>query len=127
VSSSKESVGRTEAAGASISPLGPLLSPETGHTSHTNPEGNKGEWSPAHQPDSAQATRAFYQKYKSAVQLGDAVAKKRLLALWHRSLLQSEKLQSWAVLKLDKKKKAAKTAQRGTFTPFLHWSWPNYG
>ena len=85
--------------------------------------------SPAHQPDSAQAIsgKALYQKYRSGVQLGEAEAKKRLLALWHHSLLQSQKLQSWAIFsKLDKRKIATKTAQRTTFTPFYHWLslWP---
>ena len=121
-SSSKESLGRTETSGGSTSPLVLVLSPEI---SHSGDWANRSEWSPADQPDSARAIRgkAFFQSYRSAGQLGDTEVKKRLFELWHRSLAKSEKPQRWAIFwKLDKRKKAASTAGRGTLTPLARFS-----
>src|SRR5262249_746020 len=92
---------------------------------HSGDWGNGSEWSPADKPDASLAIRgkAFFQSYRSAGQLGDAEAKKRLFELWHRSIAKSEKPQRWAIFsKLDKRKKAASTAGRGTLTSLARFS-----
>jgi hypothetical protein len=51
-------------------------------------------------PNSARTFRrkAPQQGHRSARQLADAEAKRRLLELWHRTLAKSENPKSWAIL-----------------------------
>jgi hypothetical protein len=59
----------------------------------------------SYQPNSARTFRrkASYQSHRSARQLGEAEAKRRLLELWHRSLAKSETPKSRAIFsKQDK-------------------------
>jgi hypothetical protein len=78
--SSKESLGRTEIArGSTPSPV-PVLSPESGHLKDR-----------ANRMNQLNSVRTFRRKAphhneRSARQLANAEAKRRLLELWHRSL-----------------------------------------
>jgi hypothetical protein len=92
-SPSKESLERTETAGGLRPPPVPASRPEI---SHTSDRANRSQWSLSHQPDSSRSIRgkATYHDYGSAGQLGDAVVKKRLLELWHRSLAGVKKLKA---------------------------------
>jgi hypothetical protein len=109
-SSSKESHARTEAAAGST-PAPILVLPEPSPSIAT---ANVSNWSLA-QKKSAQAIRgkAPYRRGKSSGGLGDVDVKKRLIELWHQSLVRTEKPRSWATFsKLDRKKKAAFTARK---------------
>jgi len=110
-SSSKESHARTEtAAGSTPAPI--LVLPEPSPSIAT---ANVSNWSPAQPKESAQAIRgkAPYRRGKSSAGLGDVEVKKRLIELWHQSLVRTEKPRSWAKFsKLDRRKKAAFTARK---------------
>jgi len=91
----------------------PVLSPGT----NPNPTAlaNEGERSVPSPPGFVRKIRgkAAYCCYRESGQLGETEVKRRLLELWHRSLAQSEKAKSWAMLsKLDKRMKAATNARR---------------
>jgi hypothetical protein len=76
---------------------------------------NVSKWSPAQRKESAQAIRgkAPYRSGKSSQRLGDVDVKKRLIELWHQSLVRAEKPRSWEMVsKLDRRKKAAFTARK---------------
>jgi hypothetical protein len=57
----------------------------------TSAETNTSELSPAHRMPSARVSKRNFskQRFRSARELGDAEVKKRLIALWHQSLLHS--------------------------------------
>jgi hypothetical protein len=85
----------------------------------TNPSpaalANEGEPSVPSPPGFVRKIRgkAAYRRYRASGQLEETEVKRRLLELWHRSLAQSEKAKSWAMLsKLDKRMKAATNARR---------------
>ena len=62
---------------------------------NTSAETNTSELSPAHRMPSARVSKINFpkQRFRSARELGDAEVKKRLIALWHQSLLHSG--ESW--------------------------------
>ena len=67
------------------------------------------------QKESERAVRskAPFRSGKSPGGLGDVEVKKRLLELWHQSLVRTEKPRSWETFsKLDRRKKAAFTARK---------------
>jgi hypothetical protein len=112
--SSKESLGWTEIAGGSTASPVFVLSPES---SQPSDRANQRESLLSDQPNSAQTFRrkAPYQSHRSARELGDAEAKRRLIELWHQSLARTEKekARSWAMFsKLERKKKAAFTVRK---------------
>jgi hypothetical protein len=110
-SSSQESYARTEAAAGST-PAPILVLPEPSPSIAT---ANVSNWSPVQPKESAQAIRgkAPYRMSKSYGVLGDVDVKKRLIELWHQSLVRTEKARSWAIFsKLERKKKAAFTARK---------------
>jgi hypothetical protein len=110
-SSSKESQARTEiAAGSTPAPIVVLPEPSPGIAT-----ANVSDQSSAQRKESAQAisSKAPYRRGKSSAGLGDVDVKKRLIELWHQSLVRTEKPRSWAIFsQLDRKKKAAFTAQK---------------
>jgi hypothetical protein len=107
-SSSKESHAQTKAtAGSNPAPI--LVVPEPSLRIAT---ANVSSWSPPQPKQSAHAIRgkAPHQRSKSSGVLRDVDVKKRLIELWHQSLVRTEKekARSWAMFsKLDRKKKAA--------------------
>jgi hypothetical protein len=86
--SSKESLGWAEIAGGSTPSPVLVLTPES---SHPEDGPNERDSLSSYQPNSARIFRrtAPHQSPRSARQLGDAEAKRRLLELWHRSLAKS--------------------------------------
>jgi hypothetical protein len=105
---SKESHARTEAAAGSIPAPVPIL-PEPRPSIAT---ANVSNWSPPQPKQSAHVIRgkAPYRRGKSAGALRDVDVKKRLIELWHQSLVRTEKekTRNWAMFsKLERKKKAA--------------------
>jgi hypothetical protein len=109
--SSKESHAQTEAAAVST-PAPILVLPQPSPSIAT---ANVSNWSPAQQKESAQAIRgkAPYRRGRLSGGLGNVDVKKRLIELWHQSLVRTEKPRSWAMFsKLDRKKKAAFTARK---------------
>jgi len=86
-SSSKESLGRTEAAAVST-PAPVLVLPEPGPSIAT---ANVSSWSPPQPKQSAHAitAKAPYRKGKSPGALRDIDVKKRLIELWHQSLART--------------------------------------
>ena len=76
------------------------LSPPAPQTSdseitHRSAETNKSEFSPAHRMPSARISKknAPKERFRPPHELRDAEVKKRLIALWHQTLLHSE--ESW--------------------------------
>jgi hypothetical protein len=92
-SSSEEVPGQIESSAGSILPAAQTSGSETNHTSA---ETNKSEISPAHRKLSPRASKknAFKQRFRSLHEFGDAEVKKRLIALWHQSVLHGG--ESWA-------------------------------
>jgi hypothetical protein len=92
-SSSGEMSGQMESSAGS-SPSAPQASGS--EINDTSAETNTSELSPTHRMLSARASKknAPKQKFRSPHELGDAEVKKRLIALWHQSLLHSG--ESWA-------------------------------
>jgi hypothetical protein len=92
-SSSGEMLGQMESSVGSSPPA-----PQTpdSEITHTSAETNTSEFSPAHRMPSARISKknAPKQRFRPPHQLGAAEVKKRLIALWHQSLLHSE--ESWA-------------------------------
>ena len=88
--SSKESFGWAEIAGGSTPSPVLVLSPES---SPTSAQPNGIESLLPYQPNSVPTTRrkAPSRTHRSARQLGDAEAKRRLLELWHRSLTKADR------------------------------------
>jgi hypothetical protein len=91
-SSSGEMPGQMESSAGSSPPA-----PQTSGSEITrmSAETNTSELSPAHRMLSAGASKknAPKQRFRSPHELGDAEVKKRLIALWHQSLLHSG--ESW--------------------------------
>jgi hypothetical protein len=106
-SSSKESHARTETApGSTPAPI--FVLPEPSPSIAT---ANVSNWSLAQPKQPVQAIRgkAPYRRSKSSGALRDVDVKKRLIELWHQSLVRTkkEKTRNWAMFsKLEKKKKA---------------------
>jgi hypothetical protein len=72
------------------------LTPEI---SHHNGQANATSWSPAHGPDSAQVIRSKIPtvRYRTFVRHRIVDVKMRLIALWHQSLMPSEKSRGWTL------------------------------
>jgi hypothetical protein len=87
-SSSKENPGRTEAAGTSIPSPAASSAPESNYASAVV---NRSDWAPSHRVDTRKVVRekASYQNPGSTGRPGYAWVKKRLLELWHRSLVKT--------------------------------------
>ena len=105
--SSKETLSGIEAGAASTPPPVPVLSP--GMSTIAQADGNT--WS----PDSARVIGARIPKesYRSSRRPRVFDVKMRLIALWHQSLLRSEKDRSWAIFSnLNRRKRACYTAGR---------------
>jgi hypothetical protein len=108
--SSKASVVGMEAGAASTPP--PFLVSSL-KINHINTRTNAGRWSPRYGQDSTPGIKARFPQgtYRSSGRLRDVDVKMRLIALWHQSLLRSEKARTWAIYSnLNTKKKAAYTA-----------------
>jgi hypothetical protein len=105
--SSKETLSGIEAGAASTPPPVPVSSP--GMSTIAQADGNT--WS----PDSARVIGARIPKesYRSSRRPRVFDVKMRLIALWHQSLLRSEKDRSWAIFSnLNRRKRACYTAGR---------------
>jgi hypothetical protein len=92
-SSSGEMPGQAETSAGSSPPV-----PQTSDSeiTHTSAETNTSELSPAHRMPTARVSKrnSPKQRFRSPRELGDAEVKRRLIALWHQSLLHSG--ESWA-------------------------------
>jgi len=110
-SSSKEPHAVTEtAAGSTPAPI--LVLPEPSPAIAT---ANVSNLSLDQPKESAQVIRgkAPYRRSKSAAWLTDVEVKKRLIELWHQSLVRTEKVRGWAEYsKLKRTEKAAFIAQK---------------
>ncbi|HEX7194319.1 MAG TPA: hypothetical protein VF207_05060 [Chthoniobacterales bacterium] len=110
--SSKESLAQIEATAASSPPLVLVFNPES---SRAIAHANGGKWSLGHREDSARMIRAKTPegRYRPSGWLRPVDVKRRLIALWHQRVLQSEKARNWAIFSnLNKRKKAAYTSGR---------------
>jgi hypothetical protein len=106
--SSKETLAGMEAGAASTPPPVPVLSPGI---SRTIAQAHGSTWS----PDSARVigSRISKERHRSSGRLRVFDVKMRLIALWHQSLLRSEKARSWAIFSnLNRTKRASYTAGR---------------
>jgi hypothetical protein len=106
--SSKTNLAGMEAGAASTPSPALVSSPEIGRTIA---RANASNWS----PDSARVIRAriLQERYRSTGRLRAVDVKMRLIALWHQSLLRSEKARGWATFSnLNRRKKAAYAAGR---------------
>jgi hypothetical protein len=102
--SSKETLSGIEAGAASTSPPVAVLSPAIAQA-----HGNTSS------PDSARVigARIPKERYRSSGRPRIFDVKMRLIALWHQSLLRSEKARSWAIFSnLNRRKRAGYTAGR---------------
>ena len=72
------------------------LTPEM---SHHNGQANATSWSPAHGPDSAQVIRSKIPTVRCRTFVRHRIVdvKMRLIALWHQSLMPSEKSRGWTL------------------------------
>src|ERR1700737_2685878 len=91
------------------------LTPEI---SHHNGQANATSWSPAHGPDSAQVIRSKIPtvRYRTFVRHRIVDVKMRLIALWHQSLMPSEKSRGWTLFSNSnqwRRKKISYTAETG--------------
>jgi hypothetical protein len=110
--SSNANLAGMAAGAASTPPPDVVLSPEV-NRDMTGANGS--EWSPRYRQDPARVARARipHERHRSSGWLRDVDVKMRLIALWHQSLLRSEKARGWAVFSnLNSRKKAACTAGR---------------
>src|SRR5208283_4959519 len=111
--SSEKNPAQTEAA-AGVTPTPVLvLSPEKGRLLA---QANGSKWSPAHRRGSERVirTKIPQERYRSAGRLRDVDVKMRLLALWHQSLVRSERSGSWTLFSNSRKgerKKVSYTAE----------------
>jgi len=115
--SPKETVGWTQiAVGSTPSPV-LVLSPEI---SPPSAEPNRSESLLPYKPNSVRTSRrrAPYGSHWSARQLEDAEAKRRLLALWHRSLAKSDIFEAGQT-----KESRQHHPEKGTLMPKRNWFW----
>jgi hypothetical protein len=111
--------GLSEAKVAAASSSLPILvwGAEIGsETTRATAQANGSKWSPTYRQDSARVIRAKIppERDRSSGRLKAVDVKARLIALWHQSLLRSEKPQRWALFSnLNRRKKVAYTAARG--------------
>src|ERR1700693_2129606 len=92
--SSGETLARMEAVAAPTPNPVLMLSPEM---NRFLAQANGSKVSPAHRPDFARVirTRISQERYRSSAHLRDVDVKMRLIALWHRSLVPSQKSRGW--------------------------------
>jgi hypothetical protein len=94
--SSDENLARMEAVAAPTRNPVLMLSPEM---NRLLAQANGSKVSPAHRPDFARVIRTKIPqgRYRSSAHLRDVDAKMRLIALWHHSLVPSQKSRGWTL------------------------------
>jgi hypothetical protein len=94
--SSDENLARTEAVAAPIPYPVLMLSSEM---NRLLAQANRSKVSPAHRPDYARVirTRIPQERYRSSAYLRDVGVKMRLIALWHHSLVPSQRCRGWTL------------------------------
>ena len=112
-SSSKENPSSQMEAAVSTSIPVLAFTPEI---NHINADANASSWSPAHWQDSGRPIRPkiLNVRYRSSVVLRSVDVKMRLVALWHKSLVRSERSRSWTLFSNSNKgyrKKGSYTAE----------------
>jgi hypothetical protein len=94
--SSGENLARMESVAAPTPNPVLMLSPEM---NRLLAQANRGKVSPAHRPDFARGIRIRIpqERYRSSAHLRDVDVKMRLIALWHHSLVPSQKSRGWTL------------------------------
>jgi hypothetical protein len=114
ISPQKNPFQRMETAASTQAPVDAL----TPAKNHPDVQTNATSWSPAQQPDSARVIRSKIPnlRYRPFVRHRLVDVKMRLIALWHQSLMPSEKSRGWTLFSNSnqwRRKKISYTAETG--------------